>query len=152
VTRVQGLKQPMRAWLRKFPDDRLTALQTHAQDGKLAFYSCCCFAGAINAPHPLRSECVTATGILHLHASRLIRSGWEAEQASGSRTLVIAALQRGSASFAAVPEGALDAIGCRIVAAMCKAESKRREWARAASERERELSQPVETALESAEA
>lgn len=37
-----------------YSDERLAALLAHAQDGKLSYYSCCCFVGAVNANHALR--------------------------------------------------------------------------------------------------
>lgn len=37
-----------------YSDERLAALLAHAQDGKLAFYSCCCMAGGATADHPLK--------------------------------------------------------------------------------------------------
>lgn len=44
-------------FLRKqYTDEKLAALLAHAQDGKLAYYSCCCFAGVATAHHALRGE------------------------------------------------------------------------------------------------
>lgn len=40
----------------EFTDERLAALLAHAEDGKLAFWSCCCFAGVPTAMHALRGE------------------------------------------------------------------------------------------------
>lgn len=39
-----------------YTDERLAALLAHAEDGKLAFVSCCCFAGIPTANHALRGE------------------------------------------------------------------------------------------------
>lgn len=39
-----------------YTDERLAMLLAHAQDGKLAFYSCCCLIGIPTADHPLCSE------------------------------------------------------------------------------------------------
>lgn len=39
-----------------FTDERLAGLLAHCEDGKLVFYSCCCFAGAPTADHALRGE------------------------------------------------------------------------------------------------
>lgn len=36
-----------------YTDEKLAALLAHAQDGKLAFISCCCFAGVPSAVHAL---------------------------------------------------------------------------------------------------
>ena len=41
---------------RHFTDARLAALLAHAEDGKLSFFSCCCFIGTATATHPLRSR------------------------------------------------------------------------------------------------
>ena len=43
----------IREYLKLYPDDRLAALLAHAEDGKLAYHSCCCLVGAINADHAL---------------------------------------------------------------------------------------------------
>jgi hypothetical protein len=64
MTHIQELKQPIRKWLALFPDERLAALFAHAQDGKLKFCSCCCLAGAINAPHALSEGFVSGSNHL----------------------------------------------------------------------------------------
>ena len=40
----------------QYSDERLAMLLAHAQEGKLAFYSCCCFAGIPSAIHSLRGR------------------------------------------------------------------------------------------------
>jgi hypothetical protein len=37
-----------------YTDEKLAALLAHAEDGKLSFMSCCCFAGVPSAQHSLR--------------------------------------------------------------------------------------------------
>ena len=49
-------RQDIRAFLTHFSDERLAALLAHAQDSKLAFYSCCCLVGAATANHPLQGR------------------------------------------------------------------------------------------------
>lgn len=39
-----------------YSDEKLAALLAHAQDGKLAFRSCCCFIGVSNATHALKTD------------------------------------------------------------------------------------------------
>lgn len=39
-----------------YSDEKLAALLAHAQDGKLAYNSCCCFIGVPNAIHALQPE------------------------------------------------------------------------------------------------
>ena len=49
-------RQDIRAFLAHFTDERLAALLAHAQDSKLAFYSCCCLVGAATADHALQGR------------------------------------------------------------------------------------------------
>lgn len=54
---MQERKAPIRAFMQThYTDERLAALLAHAKDGKLSYWSCCCFLGAANAPHPLQTE------------------------------------------------------------------------------------------------
>ena len=39
-----------------YTDERLAQLYAHAKDGKLTYWSCCCFIGIPNANHALRGE------------------------------------------------------------------------------------------------
>jgi len=38
-----------------YTDEKLIALLAHTEDGKLSYWSCCCFAGLPSAIHALRS-------------------------------------------------------------------------------------------------
>jgi len=40
---LRGHKQAIRAFLRERPTEKIAAQLAHAQDGKLSFWSCCCF-------------------------------------------------------------------------------------------------------------
>jgi hypothetical protein len=40
----------------QYSDERLAMLLAHAEDGKLAYYSCCCFAGVPTATHALQGD------------------------------------------------------------------------------------------------
>lgn len=40
----------------EYTDEKLAALLAHAEDGKLSFFSCCCFAGIPSATHTLQGE------------------------------------------------------------------------------------------------
>ena len=78
------IKAPIRAWLRLFPDDRLAALLAHAQDGKLAYNSCCCLVGALTADHPLQKsaqQCNHWDPANHLFRARQIPRALRAETA-----------------------------------------------------------------------
>lgn len=110
MTRVQMYKQPMRAWLHQYSDERLAALQAHAQSGRLSYFCCCCFVGSLTATHPLTTDGNLRAnyGYEHLAEARR-RPGAEAAEAS----------------FALIATN--DPARCRIVAAMCKAEFKRRD-------------------------
>jgi hypothetical protein len=47
-------KQAIRKFMREnYTDERLAMLLAHAQSGRLAFDSCCCFIGIPSAPHAL---------------------------------------------------------------------------------------------------
>lgn len=39
-----------------YTDEKLAALLAHAEDGKLSFWSCCCFAGVPTANHALQGK------------------------------------------------------------------------------------------------
>ena len=39
-----------------YTDERLAMLLAHAEDGKLAFFSCCCLVGVSTAEHSLRGR------------------------------------------------------------------------------------------------
>jgi hypothetical protein len=40
----------------QYSDEKLAALLAHAEDGKLAFGSCCCFIGVATAEHALQED------------------------------------------------------------------------------------------------
>lgn len=53
----RGYKQEIRSFMQdNYTDSRLAELLAHAQDGKLAFESCCCFIGVCTADHELHGE------------------------------------------------------------------------------------------------
>lgn len=48
-------KQSIRSFMQNhYTDSRLAELLCHARDGKLRYYSCCCFIGIATADHALR--------------------------------------------------------------------------------------------------
>jgi hypothetical protein len=50
-------KQTIRAFMREhYTDERLAMLLAHAQSGRLAYMSCCCFIGIPTADHALQGE------------------------------------------------------------------------------------------------
>ncbi len=50
-------KTAIRAFMqRNYTDERLAQLLAHARDGKLAYFSCCCFIGVATADHALRGD------------------------------------------------------------------------------------------------
>lgn len=55
---MQGTENIVKFMQIAYSDERLVALLAHAQDGKLAWRSCCCLVGASNAPHALRGEII----------------------------------------------------------------------------------------------
>lgn len=80
-------KQIIRQFMRdNYTDERLAMLLAHAQSGKLAYYTCCCFIGVATANHVLQGS-RELPGYLggghgsHLDAARLLPGGNEAEDA-----------------------------------------------------------------------
>lgn len=52
-------KQICRAFLQEhYTDERLAMLLAHAEDGKLSYFSCCCFIGTATSDHALRGHSV----------------------------------------------------------------------------------------------
>ena len=48
-------KQSIRSFMQNhYTDSRLAELLCHARDGKLDYFSCCCFIGVATADHPLQ--------------------------------------------------------------------------------------------------
>jgi hypothetical protein len=56
--RKQAIRNFMQA---HYTDERLAMLLAHAQQGKLAYVSCCCFIGIPTADHPLCEKRVDYT-------------------------------------------------------------------------------------------
>ena len=79
-TQLRELKTTLRAYLRRYPLDRLCMLLAHAQSGKLAYGSCCCFIGVETADHALLGECVLSEYTHYMRAWSLPGAP-EAEQA-----------------------------------------------------------------------
>lgn len=52
---IKEAKTHLRAFMRRhYTDERLAMLLAHAQEGKLHYYSCCCFVGIPTADHALQ--------------------------------------------------------------------------------------------------
>lgn len=65
-----------------YTDERLAMLLAHAEDGKLAFNSCCCFIGIPTAEHALAGDDERREpNIMHHHVARKWAGGKEAEYA-----------------------------------------------------------------------
>jgi hypothetical protein len=62
VTAQQERKGHIRAFFKHYTDERLAQLLAHAQDGKLAYDSCCCFIGVATVDHALKPK-TTGTGL-----------------------------------------------------------------------------------------
>jgi hypothetical protein len=57
MTAQQERKQHIRAFMQAhYTDERLAQLLAHAQDGKLAYLSCCCLIGVRSAKHALQGR------------------------------------------------------------------------------------------------
>lgn len=55
--KIKTLKKHIRAFMRNhYTDERLAQLLCHARDGKLAYFSCCCFIGIATADHALEGN------------------------------------------------------------------------------------------------
>lgn len=64
-----------------YTDDKLAALLAHAEDGKLAFESCCCLIGIPTAHHALQPHREGIWEEPHLELARLEVAGRVAESA-----------------------------------------------------------------------
>jgi hypothetical protein len=66
-----------------YSDEQLAALLAHAEDGKLSYWSCCCFIGIATANHPLQSEISSemASAEPHYMEARRMVNAQEAELA-----------------------------------------------------------------------
>ncbi len=128
-TKLKKAKQDIRTFLSNFSDERLAALLAHAQDGKLAFYSCCCLIGSATADHALRPRTVFWRNSAgkeehYLHAHELAGSE-DAEKAYGSGLLA------GSVAWS---ESKRDAIRRARLIPILKVELRRRERLRQSSQ------------------
>lgn len=87
MTAQQERKQHIRAFMRAhYTDERLAQLLAHAQDGKLDFYSCCCFIGIATATHAIRARLDRETDFdnpeaQHLFVARELPGADQAEDA-----------------------------------------------------------------------
>lgn len=68
---LKEAKQAIRAFLPNYTDEGLAALLAHAQNGKLAFKSCCCLIGCATATGKLQPEYFSAGWQGENHASHL---------------------------------------------------------------------------------
>jgi hypothetical protein len=111
--RKQAIRNFMAA---HYTDERLAMLLAHAQEGRLAFDSCCCFIGVPSAPHALASvgERAEPEPLHHRVYGNPLPGASEAEQAFN---------ELGGAFWI---ERIRDARRRRILIPMIKAEMKRR--------------------------
>jgi hypothetical protein len=57
MSKLKFVKGVLRSFIREhYTDQKLTEVLAHAQDGKLAYLSCCCFIGVVTATHALKGE------------------------------------------------------------------------------------------------
>lgn len=104
-------KNAIRGFMREhYTDERLAQLLAHAQDGKLTFWSCCCFIGIVTADHRLCGSLMQR--ILadpdHYLVARRLNGAYGAEKA-----------------FAALPHDKLSRI--RLLIPIIRAEMRRRD-------------------------
>jgi hypothetical protein len=115
-------KQDIRDYLIHYSDEKLAALLAHAQDGKLAFYSCCCLIGSATADHALRPRTIfwrnTAKLEPHYARAQELEGSEEAEWAYGKGLLAGARVWS---------EPARDALRRRRLIPILKAELHRRQ-------------------------
>ena len=82
---LRSKKAVIRTFMREhYTDAKLTELLTHAREGKLAFFSCCCFIGIATADHELRPHAILpidVRGIHHYARAKELPGAREAEQA-----------------------------------------------------------------------
>jgi len=130
MTEQQKHKQHIRAFMQAhYTDERLAQLLAHAQDGKLAFDSCCCFIGATTAQHSLQPSrqttgyqegwvSVDGQSEIHTALARVSEMAVKAETAFCHLTTELNDDSRG------------DSVRRRILIPMIRAEMRRRERAR----------------------
>lgn len=94
-----------------YTDERLAWLLAHAEEGKLAYMSCCCFIGIVTADHALRGYSIWgAGGNTHYH-----------------KALVLPGAREADVAFALLGKGYNgDAARRRILIPMIRAEMRRR--------------------------
>jgi hypothetical protein len=74
-------KQIIRTFIRQhYTDERLAMLLAHAQSGKLAYFSCCCFIGIPTADHALQTE-GDYVGVPHYRKAKELAGAINAEYA-----------------------------------------------------------------------
>jgi len=114
---LKPAKPVLRAFLQtSYTDERLAMLLAHAQSGKLAWYSCCCFVGVSNADHALKGVCRPGSlGVNHLDFL---------DQSASHVSLTYHIIASN------------DADRRRLIIPLIKAEMKRREWAKQKHEQE----------------
>lgn len=79
-----------------YTDERLAALLAHAQDGKLSYWSCCCFIGIPTAIHALRGQMGSVTASMEPHYDKAcgIPGASDAEDASLIIPFVLEEMER----------------------------------------------------------
>lgn len=134
MTRIQKAKKTVRAFMQAhYTDKRLAQLLCHARDGKLAYYSCCCFIGIPTANHALKQK-TTHVGVPHYEEAKRLNGAGAAEVAFCELMLA------GNSDFKK-PE---DEVRRRVLIPMIRAEMKRREKAQAEKQFEQQLQADAE--------
>ncbi len=116
MTEQQRRKQHIRAFMQvHYTDERLAQILAHAQDGRLAYTSCCCLIGARTAQHALQGK----------NDNWRQYSGHESPHTtiSGHASSAYCDLHNGLAGFF----GDRDKVRRRILIPMIRAEMRRRE-------------------------
>ena len=123
-------KQVIRDFMRThYTDERLAMLLAHAQNGQLAFNSCCCFVGVTSAQHKLISTWpVFVGGVYVSHGGPTYTGIAGGREASIAYRCLMHGTQTGS--FAGLDRN--DPQRQRILIPMIKAEMRRREKLRGA--------------------
>lgn len=128
----------------QYSEERLLFLLAHAESGRLAYVSCCCFIGVVTADHALKGEiadgCKNPAFGKHVIAARKLPGGYMAETAYaqlGEVEFIIDADKAMSAGLAAPDR---DAYRRAKLIPLIRAEIERRE-------RERSSSESLETVL-----
>jgi hypothetical protein len=113
MTAQQERKQALRAFMQMhYTDEKLAALLAHARDGKLMYWSCCCFIGLHNAPHAYASSMLSGES-QHFSIAYSLKGGEEANTA-----------------YAQLSKNDSDTERRRILIPIIRAEMWRREYAR----------------------